>query len=165
MSVFTTYTIRKDGLIVDTNFVPSTELPKLPITTPFTFPFRDDECMLALDKMGWWNPLGGHLEINESLEDTIRRESLEEAGVIVNDIKVFGYVKAEICESNVNYKYPEISILPMTHSRIVKVIKPWVPKETKSRALISKKEVINRLTKRDDNKQMLEIFLYLISVE
>lgn len=42
-------------------FHPSITLPvNIPITTPFTFPISGRYVYLCLDKMGWWNPLGGH---------------------------------------------------------------------------------------------------------
>ena len=39
---------------------------------------------------GTWSLPGGHLEFNESLEDCAKRETLEESGVVMKNIKFAG---------------------------------------------------------------------------
>lgn len=59
-----------------------------------------DGCWLMLHRVkknedenaGKWIGIGGHLEENESPEECIRREALEEAGVILKDLRLRGII-------------------------------------------------------------------------
>lgn len=55
---------------------------------------RDDELLLAMKKRGFgagkWNGVGGKLEANESLEDALVRECVEEIGVTPTAWKAVG---------------------------------------------------------------------------
>jgi hypothetical protein len=46
----------------------------LPVTTLLLFLFIRNKVVLAYDKMGWWNPLGGHIEKGKPGKKAILRE-------------------------------------------------------------------------------------------
>ena len=160
---FSTYTLNKEGMKANAVFYPSEKLPSLPITTPFTFPFKIDKVCLSLDKMGWWNPLGGHTELGENWEEALIREADEEAGVEIKSIKVVGYVKIDHMPGSKTKGYPKTSILPITVSEINNYYQNWDSMETKDRGLFSFDVAVELLNKRTDNNQMSEIFSYIIS--
>jgi len=160
---FSTYILEKDRMKARAVFYPSKKLPSLPITTPFTFPFGIDEVCLSLDKMGWWNPLGGHVELDETWEEALKREAEEEAGVEIKSIKIVGYVKIDHTPKSETGSYPKVSIIPITVSKINRYLPKWKSMETKKRGLFAFDVAIELLTKRADNNQVLEIFSYIIN--
>ena len=60
---------------------------------------KDNKVLLGKRKNahgeGSWSFPGGHLEFNESWEDCARRETMEETGIIINNIR-FGAVTNDI---------------------------------------------------------------------
>lgn len=54
--------------------------------------FNDKNEMLIVKNKNWTIP-GGHLEGNESYEETLRREIIEESNVEIKNIKFLGQVK------------------------------------------------------------------------
>lgn len=152
---------KRENVVAETEFFPSQELcPGIPISTPLTFPFQNNQVMMVLDKNNWWNPLGGHIEKNETWEEALIREALEEGGVDIADNLIFGYIKINrISGSNT---YPSVTQIPMTQSVIIKYHYNWIKMETKDRRLFSIEEAIRVLSERGDNQQMLQIFSYMI---
>lgn len=59
--------------------------------TTIVFPFKGDQLLLGMKKRGfgegWWNGFGGKLDPGETYEDSARRETLEEVGVEVGELK------------------------------------------------------------------------------
>lgn len=160
---FSTYMLKNKDIIAKTLFYPADELPsELSITTPFTFPIKNNSVYLSLDKMGWWNPLGGHLNENETWQKALIREAMEEAGVLVDNIRIVGYIFIEHLSENKNSKYPSKSIIPMTISKPMDYLKEWQKQETRDRGIFTFNEAVDLLKKREDNNQMLEIFQYII---
>lgn len=158
---FLPYILKSKPNISMAVFVPSLELANhLPISTPFTFPFKDKSVVLALDKMGWWNPAGGHMEKGETWEQTLVREAKEETGIQITDIKIAGYIKIEKLKGS-NSKYPPVSIIPITTSKVVTYYDNWIPMETKQRKIFSIKQAKKMLGLRADNHQMLDVFNYI----
>lgn len=53
--------------------------------TTIVFPYIENNYLLGMKKrgfgVGWWNGFGGKLELNETYEDSARRETHEEVGV------------------------------------------------------------------------------------
>lgn len=158
---FSPYTLINGSTISRAVFFPSIELANnTPVSTPFTFPFKEKNVVLALDKMNWWNPVGGHIERDETWKDTLVREAKEEAGIDIVDISVVGYIKIERLRGD-NQKYPPISIIPITTSRVIKYQDKWTPMETKKRGLFKINHAKKMLRLRSDNGQMAEIFDYI----
>jgi len=159
---YSPYLLVDGDIYAKTLFYPSVQLPKdIPISTPFTFPFKGNNVYLSLDKMGWWNPLGGHIERGETWKNTIKREAKEEAGVIINNIKIVGYVHVKHLIETENNRYLPESIIPITISNMVKYLKKWQKAETRKRGIFTFKQASKLLKKREDNNQMLEIFKYI----
>lgn len=160
---YSPYTLVKDRNISSAKFFPSVDLDfDLPVTTPLTFSFLREKVVLAYDKMGWWNPLGGHIEEGETWQDALLRESIEEGGVVIKDLEIIGYILIERLVEAGNQRYPKKSIIPITKSEIAEYLPNWTPQETKKRSLFSINEARNVLKLRSDNSQMLEIYNYII---
>jgi ADP-ribose pyrophosphatase YjhB (NUDIX family) len=51
---------------------------------------QDQLLMLKRNDNGCWGVPGGAMELGECLEDTVRRETREEAGVDIKDLELFG---------------------------------------------------------------------------
>jgi 8-oxo-dGTP diphosphatase/2-hydroxy-dATP diphosphatase len=60
---------------------------------------RNNEILLGMKKRGFgegkWNGFGGKLHEGESIEDGLKRESLEEAGIKLQEIKKIGIIDFE----------------------------------------------------------------------
>lgn len=164
MENFNIYVFTSNQFKVKAVFYPSDLLPpELPITTPFTFPILDKrKVVLSLDKMKWWNPLGGHIEKGEDWQQALIREAREEAGVLIDNIKVFGYIQVEQIGKERSVLYPRISQLPMTFSVVKKFYQDWIPQETFERGSFSFQMAQKLLAKRRDNQQMYQVFRFLI---
>ena len=64
--------------------------------TAFAFAFQDDRMLLTrLKKRGWDIP-GGHIEGDESPERAAVRETIEEAGVVVEPVRLIGIQELEV---------------------------------------------------------------------
>lgn len=89
-------------LVLD-DALPDTRL----VTTALGFIFEKDQLLLScLSHRGWDLP-GGHLEPNETPEEALRREVLEETGADVCDLHVLGYEKILIHAPKPDrYRYP-----------------------------------------------------------
>lgn len=62
--------------------------------------------MSNLVNRGWDLP-GGHLEPGESPEEAVRREAMEEAGAVMEDLRVLGYEKISLGGPKpAGYPYP-----------------------------------------------------------
>lgn len=160
---FSTYILNNNSVVVETLFYPSKNLPSnFPISTPFTFPFLDGKVCLTYDKMGWWNPLGGHIDNNETWKEALKREAREEAGVTIINILIIGYIFVEHIAGRTDLRYPSKAIIPITLSKILDYSSKWERKETKRRKLFSVENAQRVLKKRRDNNQMLEIFSHIV---
>jgi len=163
-NVFNHYRIDQDYVIADTLFIPGEKLSNLPISTPFTFPIFKNKVVLAKDKMNWWNPLGGHIFQGESWKEALTREAYEEAGIKIDNIRIFGYIKVTKLLDHPNNQYPPLSQIPMTVSNVVYVDKKWQPQETFARTIVTYAKAEEMLKQRTDNQQMWQILQYLKSL-
>lgn len=156
------HTINNHNSVSKVEFVIG-ERKDVPITAILTFPIINHpeegvKYVLIQDKNLWWNAVGGHIEEGEGSIEALKREAMEECGVIINDIQSIGYflIKRESGEN----KYPKVSQIPLTISSVQKLeIKGWTLRETLGRGIFTAEEVISLLkSSRSDNDQMLEIF-------
>lgn len=161
---YSLYTLKNGDVRAETLFFPSDKVPVgIPISTPLTFPFQDSKVYLCLDKTGWWNPLGGHINKGETWQEAVTREAREEAGVIINDIRTVGHIHVRHSTNTIDPKHPPESIIPITVSKVVKYLSNWKKHETRERGIFTPKEAVELFKKRQDNNQMLEIFKYVIN--
>ena len=97
-----------------------------------------DGCWLMLHRVkkdsdenaGKWIGIGGHLEENESPEECVRREAMEEAGVSLTDLKLRGILTFILPSwgNELTFLYTaktEISELPECGEGVLK----WIPIE------------------------------------
>ena len=63
---------------------------------------QDQLLMIKRTDNGCWGVPGGAMEPEESLENTVRRETLEELGVDVGEVELFGVYYGQ----DLYYKYP-----------------------------------------------------------
>lgn len=162
---FIPYTINntKKDIMAEATFSPTNILPiEIPISTPLTFPMNKDDFVLTFDKNDWWNPLGGHVENDETWIEALNRESREEAGVDIKDIELVGYIKIKTIHAPQNTPYPDVSLIPMTVSKVVNYSENWTPMETSMRGVFNRTDTFNKLKVRTDGGQMLQIFSYIL---
>lgn len=77
------------------------------ITSVMCAVFKDNKILLVKPKRGWGLP-GGHIEKNESPQDALKRECLEEADAEIKNIKLIGYWETnKIIELESNRQYPD----------------------------------------------------------
>lgn len=152
-------------VLAQTIFVPEQDFDLKLVSTPLVFPFLEEKVMLTLDKTRFWNPLGGHMEKGETIKKTLLRESLEEAGVEIENIEYIGYIEFTTLEfrSEKSRNYPKVSHLPIAIADIVNLLQNWTPLETKGRKIMSTKEALRALKKRTDNDQMYDIFMFILN--
>lgn len=84
-------------------FVASETLPETHTPQPaaLVFPFYGDRVALAdIVTRGWCIP-SGHIEEGETPEAAVRREAIEEAGVILGDVVCLGYFVLTDAETNI----------------------------------------------------------------
>ncbi len=148
----------KKGDVFSSQFKLSKKVPKDIVTTAaFTFPIKNNLFLLILDKKGFWNPPGGHIKKGEVLEECIKRETLEEGGVSIDELTLFGYLEIEILVRK-SLPYPTKTIMPITYSKVTKINSNWKPGEAQERKFLTRAEALSILEDRDDSKQMYLIF-------
>jgi 8-oxo-dGTP pyrophosphatase MutT (NUDIX family) len=81
--------------------------PKELITTAFALAFSGDRLLLTnLVKRGWDLP-GGHVEVEEMPEETVRREVAEETGAKLGQLHILGYQRLRLLTPKpIEYQYP-----------------------------------------------------------
>lgn len=93
----------------------SNELPDLPMTAVGGIYFQDEHVLLTHNHRGW-DLTGGHIEEGESVEETLRREMLEEGGLHVSEFKLLGHYLIHNHKRSTNAStgelYPERGIIP-----------------------------------------------------
>ncbi len=143
-----------------TEFLPyAIEKIKIPITTPLTFPFfNNSELLLIFDKNNQWNPIGGHIEADETWQEALKRECLEEAGITIANLTTIGYLEVKHLEKLTNSKYPAVSAIPIVISTILQQIPMMISEKSINNRRVTVEEARKLLATRSDNLQMLNIF-------
>ena len=126
----------------------------LPISTPLTFAFIGKHLVLTKKKNGWWDVLGGKFNECETWVEGLKRQVLEEAGVVIDHISVVGYLMSDNGDK---------SISPVTISFVQEVKKGWDTQEASKREQFSRRWAKKALLERDDGGQLAEIFDYVLT--
>lgn len=152
------YIKKNKNSFVEFTYFFNKRFPKdIPISTPLTFAFAGENLILTKKENGWWDILGGKIEGGESWIDALKRESKEEAGVVVDFIEVVGYILAENHGDKDETHFQKKTIMPITISFIQSVDRNWIPRETLEREIFNQKESLKILQERNDDNQLFEI--------
>jgi 8-oxo-dGTP pyrophosphatase MutT (NUDIX family) len=73
-------------------FHTDTRYPELPVTSAFGICMIDGGVLLTKGRRGGWEIPGGHVKQGELTVDAMKREVLEEGGVVVTSWAVVGYL-------------------------------------------------------------------------
>ena len=105
--------------------------------------FSDGNLLLTKPKRGWGLP-GGHIEANESPEECLKRECIEEAEVEIDNLRLIGYWKTKkIKKLESNKQYPDEGYQLLYLASATK-INEFIPNhEVTERIFVSPEEVIN----------------------
>lgn len=158
-----TYIKEENGVKSEFTFAKSKTLPdNIDISTPITFAFIGQNLVVVEKSNGWWDIVGGKIEVGESWEDALKREAKEEAGVEIDHIEIVGYVHAKNEGDVSSINFPKENILPVSTSFVKKIDKNWQRRETLNRDALQKDEVKKLFKLRRDNNQLLDIFSYVL---
>lgn len=84
--------------------------PNSLITSALALAFDGQRILMTnLQQRGWDIP-GGHLEANETPEEAMRREVLEESGAVLDEVRLLGYQRIRllgVIPSGYRYPYPD----------------------------------------------------------
>src|SRR3990167_471583 len=90
-----TFPITYWGKNTEVQFMPMDKIvPIDQITSCFVFAMHDNKLLMIRPERGWGLP-GGHREPNETPEDCVRREALEEAVVELGELDLIGAWEAK----------------------------------------------------------------------
>ena len=144
-------------------FHPANTLPNNPdnITSVMGAVFNDGNLLLTKPIRGWGLP-GGHIEDNESPEECLRRECIEEAGVEIGNLKLIGYWKTKkLKKLESNKIYPDEGFQLLYIANAIKV-NDFVPMHEVSERMFIPAEEVRNIHHNYDNFE--EILKYVISV-
>jgi len=126
-------------------FIPGKMPPaSVKITAVKAFLISNKKLLLVDISRGWDIPTG-HINENESPEQALIREVMEEAEIIVRSSIVLGYLKSlKIKENSRNHIYPKLSAILVYGSRDFRVTYPFKGKfESRGRKFFPFNEVEN----------------------
>lgn len=73
-------------------------------------------------------PLGGHIEVGESIEEALKRECLEEWGIELESWKYFGYYEIslkEVADKEYKERYPKVGYILFFLAKGKKIMEPY----------------------------------------
>ena len=132
------------------------------ITAVMGVVFNNGNLLLTKPIRGWGLP-GGHIEDNESPEECLMRECIEEADVEISNLKLIGYWKTKkLKKLESNKKYPDEGYQLLYIADAIKV-NDFVPMhEVSERMLIPTHEVRNIHHNYDNFEEILD---YITSIQ
>jgi 8-oxo-dGTP diphosphatase len=116
-------------------------VPTDQITSCFVFAVHEHKLLMIRPERGWGLP-GGHREENESPEDCVRREALEEAVVKLGGLDLIGAWEAKkILHTEKNAKYPDLAYQLLYFANVKKIMPFKSDFEILERAFVNLKDV------------------------
>lgn len=103
---------------------------------------------------------GGHRELAETVAETVRRETREETGLIIHDLKLFGHKQVKPLqrvarrEPGSYYPYP-VSYVLYYHAEAMEVVEEALGEDVESVELLSYAEARQRLSQSDQNHHVI----------
>jgi 8-oxo-dGTP diphosphatase len=144
------------GEIIDCEWIESSNfesLKNVKQVSAFVFDDAGRVCIIHLGNKGYWTIPGGGSEENETYEETLKREAMEEADIVIGDLIPIGYLK------NAPRKNPENISHQLRYAAKVKEIKPQTEDPANgvipTRKFVNKEEFLDYL-KWDSTKEQLE---------
>ena len=118
-----TFPITYWGKNTEVQFMPMDKIvPIDQITSCFVFAMHDNKLLMIRPERGWGLP-GGHREPNETPEDCVRREALEEAVVELGELDLIGAWEAKkIIKTEKNAKYPDLAYQILYFAKVEKIM-------------------------------------------
>ena len=153
-----------DNNSTEVMFHPANTLPNNPdnITSVMGAVFNDGNLLLTKPIRGWGLP-GGHIEDNESPEECLRRECIEEAGVEIGNLKLIGYWKTKkLKKLESNKIYPDEGFQLLYIADAIKV-NDFVPMHEVSERMFIPTEEVRNIHHNYDNFE--EILNYITSIQ
>jgi 8-oxo-dGTP diphosphatase len=120
-----------EGRRTSTWFRASDWLPPSELTTAaLGFVFDGESLLLARISGREWDLPGGHIEAGETAEETMRREVLEEAGVVVGRARLFAHQHIHSDDPvPEGFKYPHPDAYMVFYICDVHGLEPFIPTE------------------------------------
>ncbi len=90
-------------------------------------------------------PIGGHVEAGETIDDALKREALEEGGIELNQWKYFGYYEISLKDDapeKFKNKYPKLGHILFFLAKGKKVMEPYGA-DVKNPQALTKEQIIN----------------------
>ncbi len=140
-------------------FIESKNLPAdIQISSFINFVHFGSEVILTPDDGTSWGPVSGEIKGQVDWRKELVRETGEKAGVLVDGVVLCGYISNE---SKVGDSDSVTTISPICYSYCHDINPTWTPKGIMTRELFSHSNVKEHLAKRNDEGQMLELYLYI----
>ena len=146
--------------VVLTSQLPPREL----VTTALAVAFAGDRLLMTNLRSRGWDIPGGHVELGEQPEESVRREVYEEAGARLGSMRLLGYQRLRLLGPQpAGYRYPYPDCYQAFYWAQVTSLETFLPTaETQGRALFSPLEA-RTLSWVQLNQELYEAALELVT--